>query len=159
MSDAISILLTLLPLLAVFSNVTALKTHKKIPDYVHHTALVFMTEAVMILVILLCLEMELVVLMLASLLVAHFLISTLGNLVTGIFPMFMRERGNSGMFAGLINGFCYLGSTISSYGLGAIADRGGWTAVFCTLLGVCGLVCAVWLGYTALKWRICRRAL
>ena len=158
MDDAISILLTLfLPTLAVFSNVTALKAHKKIPDYIHHTSLVFLLDALIIVVILLCLNMKLVLPMLACLLAAHFLISTLGSLVTSIFPMFMRERGNSGMLAGIINGFCYLGSTVSSYGLGSIADHFGWAAVFWTLLGVCGSVCLVWCGYVFTKWRINRR--
>lgn len=40
------------------------------------------------------------------------------------------------MLAGILNGFCYLGSTISSYGLGAVADASGWRAVFVLLLSV-----------------------
>ena len=153
MNDAISILLTLcLPMLAVFANATALKAHKKIPDYVNHMALVFALDAGIIGVILMCMEIKSVVLMLACLLAAHFLISTMGSLVTSIFPMFMRGKVNSGMIAGILNGFCYLGSTISSYGLGAIADHAGWAAVFWILLGVCGTVCVVWCGYAALKF-------
>ena len=90
-------------------------------------------------------------LMLIALIAASFMTSTISSLVTSIFPMFMRGKVNSGMIAGVINGFCYLGSTISSYGLGSIADHFGWTAVFWTLLGVCGAVCVLWCGYTVFK--------
>ena len=76
-----------------------------------------------------------VLLMLIGLVVVNFFASALNSLITSIFPMFMREKVNSGLFAGVLNGFCYLGSTISSYGLGAIADNFGWTAVFLTLIG------------------------
>ena len=153
MPDALSILMTLfLPTLAVFANAVALKAHKRIPDYVNHLSLVFALVAVFIGVILFSMKLETAIVMLLSLLAAHFLASTLGSLVTSIFPMFMRGKVNSGMIAGVINGFCYLGSTISSYGLGSIADRFGWTAVFWTLLGVCGVICVVWCGYAVLKW-------
>ena len=54
--------------------------------------------------------------------------------------MFMREHINSGLWAGVLNGFCYVGSTISSYGLGVIADNSGWNAVFLCLLVACVLM-------------------
>lgn len=152
MPDALSILLTLfLPILAVFANAIALKIHNKIPDYVNQTTVTFTLIAVVIGLILISLKLKFVVVMLVSLIAANFLASTINSLLTSIFPMFMRGKVNSGMIAGVINGFCYLGSTISSYGLGAIADHFGWNAVFWTLLGFCGLVCIVWLAYAVLK--------
>ena len=64
----------------------------------------------------------------------------------------MKEKVNSGMIAGVLNGFCYMGSTISSYGLGAIVDYyHSWTAVFWLLFGICMLVCVLWVGYTIIK--------
>ena len=89
--------------------------------------------------------------MLAGLIIMCFMASSLNSLITSIFPMFMREKLNSGLFAGVLNGFCYLGSTISSYGLGVIADHCGWTAVFFVLMGVCAAVCVVWCGYALVK--------
>jgi hypothetical protein len=38
------------------------------------------------------------------------------------------------LLAGLIDGCCYLGSALSSFGLGAISDAGGWDSVFLVLL-------------------------
>jgi len=152
MSDSISILLTLfLPILAVFGNAYALKTHKKIPDYINHCTIVFAVIAVFVGIIIGSLSMEFVVAMLIGLVVVNFLASSLNSLITSIFPLFMRGKVNSGLIAGILNGFCYLGSTISSYGLGTIADNFGWTAVFVTLLGFCVLTFIVWGGYSLYK--------
>ncbi len=157
MSDSLSILLTLfLPILAVFGNAYALRLHKKIPDYVSHCAAVFAVSAVFIGIIIGSLTLELVAFMLVGLIVVNFLASSLNSLVTSIFPLFMRGKVNSGLFAGVLNGFCYLGSTISSYGLGVIADKFGWSSVFWTLGGFCVMTVIVWVGYTALK-RVYRR--
>lgn len=152
MSDSLSILLTLfLPILAVFGNAGALRMHKKIPDYVNHCTIVFVIIALFIGVIIGSLTFELVAFMLIGLVIVNFLASSLNSLITSIFPLFMRGKVNSGLFAGVLNGFCYVGSTISSYGLGAIADGFGWKAVFWTLIGFCALVFIVWIGYASLK--------
>ena len=63
----------------------------------------------------------------------------------------MKGKINSGLIAGILNGFCYLGSTISSYGLGTIADNFGWTIVFWVLFGVCTLVCVIAVIYLFLR--------
>lgn len=152
MSDSLSILLTLfLPVLAVFGNACALNMHKKIPDYVNQCAVAFGIIGVFIGVIIGSLSFKVVLLMLIGLVVVNFFASALNSLITSIFPMFMRDKVNSGLFAGVLNGFCYLGSTISSYGLGAIADNFGWTAVFITLIGFVILSFIVWSVYICLK--------
>ena len=56
----------------------------------------------------------------------------------------MKKVVPSGMLAGILNGFCYMGSMLSNYGLGTVADYFGWSAVF-WLLFIC-LVGAVVLG-------------
>lgn len=152
MSDSLSILLTLfLPVLAVFGNASALKIHSRIPDYVNQCATVFVVIAVFVGIIIGSLNFEWAVVMLVGLIIVNFLASTLNSLITSIFPMFMRDKVNSGLFAGVLNGFCYLGSTISSYGLGAIADNFGWISVFYTLIGFCLLAFIVWGIYIHIK--------
>jgi OPA family glycerol-3-phosphate transporter-like MFS transporter len=69
--------------------------------------------------------------------VVSLLVSSCNSLITSIFPLFMKGKINSGLIAGVLNGFCYVGSTLSTYGLGLIADNYGWTAVFWTLLLAC----------------------
>lgn len=152
LNDSLSILLTLfLPVLAIFGNLCALTVHKKIADYVTHCAVVFAVVGALVALIIGCLSWKQMVLTLIGLAVVVFLVSSLNSLITSIFPTFMRGKVNSGLFAGILNGFCYLGSTISSYGLGFIADRWGWTAVFWTLFAFCLAVCVVWIGYILLR--------
>ena len=152
MSDSLSILLTLfLPILAIFGNPYALYIHKKIPDYVNHCVIIFGGMAILIGMIIGSLSLKWAIPMLIGLVAVNFFASSLNSLVTGIFPVFMRSKVNSGLCAGIINGFCYLGSTVSSYGLGVIADSFGWAAVFRTLIVFCVAVGAVWLIYTSLK--------
>lgn len=148
MADSISILLTIfLPVVAIFGNLGALKMHKKIPDYITHCFVVFALMAVLIGVIIGCLELKWAIIMLICLVAVNFLASSLNSLITGIYPIFMRGKVNSGFYAGILNGFCYLGSTISSYGLGYIAEHFGWTAVFYFLIAFCAMVAVVWSGY------------
>ena len=94
------------------------------------------------------LTFEIIYFMFIGLVIVNFLASSLNSLITSIFPMFMRTAVNSGKFAGILNGFCYLGSTVSSYGLGAVADNYGWSAVFGCMFGACvliALVCGVYM--------------
>ncbi len=69
------------------------------------------------------------------------------NVVTSLGPLKLREKVNPGKIAGILNGFCYLGSTISSYGLGMIADNWGWQSVFTLLLVLCGICMVIGLLY------------
>ncbi len=155
MDDSLSILLTLLlPMVAILGNAFALNIHRKIPDYVNQCGITFSAIAITILGIIGFLKLEFAVLMLITLVIANFLASSLNSLITSIFPMFMRGKVNSGMFAGILNGFCYVGSTMSSYGLGVIADKAGWTAVFLTLVSFSALVCIVWGGYHTARYFI-----
>ena len=148
MPDSISILLTLfLPMVAIVGNAFALSMHKKIPDYVKHCMTVFIIAMVIIGIIIGGLLLKNVVLMLAGMVVVNFLVSSLNSLITSIFPMYMREHINPGRWAGILNGFCYMGSTISSYGLGTIADFYGWGDVFWCLFAVCAVIACVCGGY------------
>ena len=152
MSDSLALVLTLfLPILAVFGNAWALKMHKKIPDYIAHTTLIFVVIGISIGIIITSLKFELASVMLVGLIAANFLASSLNSLITSIFPLYMRDHLNSGKLAGIVNGFAYVGSTISSYGLGMIADNFGWNGVFIMLIGFCALVILVWAGYMVFK--------
>ena len=57
-------------------------------------------------------------------------------------PLYYKGKASAGLLAGVLNGCCYIGSTLSSYGLGAVADGYGWNAVFYLLIA-CSAACVI----------------
>ena len=158
MSDSVSILLTLtLPIVAIFGNFIALKMHKVIPDYITHCFVVFIIIGGIVGLTIAGISQTQIIFTLAGLMFVNFMASSLNSLIVSIFPIFMREKVNSGLFAGILNGFCYVGSTISSYGLGLIADNFSWISVFWLLIGCCFFAGIVWCVYICAKYILCVR--
>ncbi|MBQ8295534.1 MAG: MFS transporter [Clostridia bacterium] len=150
--DSLSIILTVaLPLITVFSNFFAVMLHKKMPDFIHKSALLFAITGGLILLIIGMFSLKQAIVTIVCFALVRGLLGCVNSLVNGVFPLFMKEKINSGMIAGVLNGFCYVGSTASSYGLGLVADHHGWTAVFWLLFAVCVLVCVMWVGYVIVK--------
>lgn len=142
LDNSISIVLTLaLPIVSMFANAFAIKMHKRIPDFVLHCAIMFLSAGLIIGGVIVGISSNQFVLTLLGSTVVCFLIASCNSIITSMFPLFMKGKVNSGLIAGILNGFCYLGSAISSYGLGSIADHFGWIWVFWTLLFVCVAVC------------------
>ena len=54
-----------------------------------------------------------------------------------MFVLDHRRSLNAGFAAGLLNTFCYIGSTATTYILGAVSQSKGWNAVFVIMLIVC----------------------
>ena len=151
-SDSLAVFLTLLlPLISIFGVPLMVFAHKKIPDYVSLCVVGFAVIGGIVAVIMWSLYIGAAFIMLGGLLIASLIANGLNSVVGGIFPVNMRKMANSGMLAGVLNGFCYLGSTISSYGLGYIADQRGWMAVFGVLLAFCVFACLCWTVYLTLK--------
>ena len=158
-SDSLSIFLTLfLPILAIFSNAFAVRVHTRIPDYVDHCVALFAVIGGFVVVVIGGFVSKLMLIMFAGLIASSFLAASLNNLLMSVFPLFMRDKVDSGKVAGVLDGFCYIGSAISSYGLGAIADSFGWIYVFYTLLGVCVAILLVWGAYSGVKHSLNKKA-
>ncbi len=136
--DYVSILITIvLPLLAVCGIWVVLFMRKRIADFVMLAAILFGTAALFIGIVILCLPTGLLIVTVGSFGVVACLMSGVNNIVTSMAPLYWKDKLNSGRLAGILNGFCYLGSALSSYGLGLIADMGGWNAVFWLLFSLC----------------------
>ncbi len=150
--DFFSILLTLaLPLVAMFANMFAVWLHQKVSDFVLQAGITFAITGGVIGMIIACLTQDALVVTLVGFALVSFLISSVNSLITSVFPLYMKGKMNSGLLAGVLNGMCYVGSTASSYGLGAVADAWGWTVVFYVLLAACALVVLLAVGYGAVK--------
>ena len=62
------------------------------------------------------------------------LMAAINNVITSIVPLYSRDKIDSGLSAGLLNTFCYVGSTLATSLLGRIADTKGWNDVFICIL-------------------------
>ena len=154
--DSLSILLALaLPIVSIFSNFLTVYLHKRCPDYIYQNALVFGTSGILVLGIIAGLGLQnsaaSLIITLAGFTLVTFIVYSSNTLITSLYPMKMKGKINSGLIAGVLNGFCYVGSTISDFGLGFVAKSGGWTAVFWTIFGICGVVCAAAIVYACIK--------
>ena len=146
--DYASILLTmLLPILAIFGTAVANALRKKIGDFVSLCAVFFLASALCIGLVILCMPTGLVVVTLGCFGVVSCLMAGVNNIITSMAPLYWKEKVNSGLLAGVLNGFCYVGSTLSAYGLGVIADRGGWDSVFWLLFSLCAVAVVIGGGY------------
>ena len=134
LEDSLSILLTLvLPGISAFCGVITLWASKIIKSFPLLASVMFGISAVCALAIRLTLGVSFVVA-----LVFFGIISLLAHCInavsTNLLPLRVRGSLNPGTVSGLLNGSCYVGSTISAYGLGLIADNSGWDAVFSVFL-------------------------
>jgi OPA family glycerol-3-phosphate transporter-like MFS transporter len=154
--DYVSILLTIvLPILAIFGTSVAVFINKKVKDFVMLSTLLLLGSAIFIGVVILCLPTGLFAVTVISFGIVSCLMAGVNNVITSMAPLYWKDKVNAGLLAGVLNGFCYLGSTISAYGLGAVADAGGWNVVFWLLFAI--LVVAVIIGLVSfiikkLKW-------
>ena len=146
MPSYLSILLTLfLPMLALFATAVAVRLNKNIPDTVDLCAIAFAFIGVLMGAVMLFANLSAAVMILCLSLVS-LSTSAINNAVTSMFPLYHKAEINSGMAAGVLNGFCYIGSALSDYGLGLIADLSGWNAVFivlCVASEVCVLIAII----------------
>jgi sugar phosphate permease len=62
------------------------------------------------------------------------LMAAINNVITSVVPLYSRDKIDSGLSAGLLNTFCYVGSTLATSLLGKIADTKGWNEVFVCIL-------------------------
>ena len=137
MKDEVAIFSSLvLPLLGTFGAFVAIWLNKYIKSFVKLSTVLFTASSVVIIGIM-TLGSQSAIMMILCFGVVLCLMHGVNNVVTSIAPLKMRDKMNPGKTAGILNGFCYLGSTISSYGLGMIADNWGWTSVFMLLLVMC----------------------
>jgi OPA family glycerol-3-phosphate transporter-like MFS transporter len=121
----------------VFGTVVAVTLRKKIKDFVALCTLLFACSAFFISLVIVCLPLDVFIVTLGSFGIVACLMASVNNVITSMAPLYWKERVNSGMLAGILNGLCYVGSTLSAYGLGAIADRWGWNVGFWLLFGLC----------------------
>lgn len=143
--QSLSILLTLLlPIVAVFGTAFVVALNKRIKDYSGLIAILFSIASLFIGLVVALLSSPFWGLILIAFGTISLLMSGSNNVVTSILPLSLRDKANSGFLAGILNGCCYLGSTFSSAGLGALHDYfNEWLPVCYFLLGASVFVAVV----------------
>lgn len=148
LADSLSIVLTLiLPVLGIFGAMFASLLHRYLKNFLVLAGAMFGMAAICLLAVVLLLKTSYWAVILVFFGLVVLLMHGINNVIVSMTPMYLREKLDSGKTAGILNGFCYVGSTISSYGLGAVADLQGWNGVFHLLLIVCAVPVAFTLIY------------
>ncbi|MBO4433642.1 MAG: MFS transporter [Clostridia bacterium] len=134
-NSASLILATVVYVIGVLSAIVVKRINEKIKNLISLAIVFFLATATFIGLITAFLKISFIPVVLLFTLV---MLSSYGvnNIVTGIGPLYLRDEINPGTAAGMLDGFCYVGSALSTYTLGSIADHFGWTAVILTILTI-----------------------
>ena len=142
--NSISIVLTLvLPFLVIFGSILAIWSNKKIKDFTILCGIFFLISLIFLILIVKFMSLVGWVPQLIFFGIVVFLMSAINNVIGNIAPLQLRDYVNAGAYAGIMNGFCYLGSASSSYGLGVIVDKSGWQGVFNLFFVLCVVCCVL----------------
>lgn len=146
-SSSLSIIVTLLlPVLSIFGATLVKILHKKLKNENILNGIFYLATVVLAFLIIATIDLRSAPLTLALFGGTACMMASVNNVITSIVPLYSRDKIDSGLSAGLLNTFCYVGSTLSITLLGKIADTKGWNDVFvCILLFAAAAfaVCAV----------------
>ncbi len=148
-SQSFSILLTLcLPLVSTLGAAIAKKVHEKIASHATMNLIFYFVSAVLCAGILFSLKIHSIIAIMLCFIGVACGMSMVNNVITSMFALDHRKVLNAGFAAGLLNTFCYVGSTATSYTLGAVSQSSGWNAVFVIMLLLCIVAAVVcFVGY------------
>lgn len=133
--SSLSIIVTLLlPVVSIFGASLVRKLHKRQKDENVLNGIFYFVAMLLSGLIILTLNFRSVPLTLALFGGIACLMAAVNNVITSVVPLYSRDKIDSGLSAGLLNTFCYVGSTLSTTLLGKIADTRGWNDVFLCIL-------------------------
>ncbi len=137
------LLTTALPIVAFVGSFAMIRVDKKVGNYVLECGIVFALAGICLAILVFCRNVNSWLITFLPLVVVYCLMSGINGLITAIYPMKLDKRVNAGTVAGLVDGFCYIGSAISGYGIGSISEgANGWNTIFALFLTV-ATVCTV----------------
>ena len=155
LGQSISTFLTLfLPLVAVFGATIAVLIYNRVKGIVLTCGALYGVSALLMTAVVFLLDLPIWIITLICFMLVSMCMSGVNNVLTALFPITCPKNYNVGLVAGLIDGFCYLGSAITTYALGSVSESLGWNAVFYILLGVCLLMiilCIIYAISTKIK--------
>lgn len=133
--SSLSIIVTLLlPVVSIFGASLVKILHKKQKNENVLNGIFYLGAVVLSGLIILTISLKSVPLTLALFGGIACLMAAVNNVITSVVPLYSRDKIDSGLSAGLLNTFCYVGSTLATSLLGKIADTKGWNDVFICIL-------------------------
>ncbi len=133
--SSLSIIITLiLPVISISGASIVKILHKKQKDENALNGIFYFGAIILSGLIILTLNLKSVPLTLALFCGTACLMAAINNVITSVVPLYSRDKIDSGLSAGLLNTFCYVGSTLATSLLGKIADTKGWNDVFICIL-------------------------
>ena len=133
--SSLSIIVTLLlPVLSIFGASLVKTLHKKHKDENVLNSIFYFAAMILAGLIILTINLKSAPLTLLLFGLIACLMSAINNVITSVVPLYSRDKIDSGLSAGLLNTFCYVGSTLATSLLGRIADTKGWNDVFICIL-------------------------
>ncbi len=134
-SSSLSIIVTLLlPVLSIFGASLVKSLHKRQKNENILNGIFYFAAMILSSLIIFTLNLKSAALTLVLFGGIACLMSAINNVITSVVPLYSRDKIDSGLSAGLLNTFCYIGSTLATSLLGRIADTKGWNDVFICLL-------------------------
>lgn len=131
MSSSLSIIVTLLlPVLSIFGASIVKACHKKQKNVNVLNGVYYFVSVILSATIIATISFKSAPLTLILFGGTACMMSSVNNVITSIVPLYSRDKIDSGLSAGILNTFCYVGSTMSTTVLGKIADTKGWNDVF-----------------------------
>lgn len=138
LTKSFSILLALfLPMVSTLGATIAKKTHEKISSHSTMNMIFYAVAAVLCAGIIISLKIRNLPAIMVCFIGLSCSMAMSNNVITSMFALDHRNLLNAGFAAGLLNTFCYVGSTATTYVLGAVSQAKGWKAVFIIMLAVC----------------------
>ena len=133
-----AVLLTiLLPLFAILGANLAITLSRKVKNYVVGCGVLYSTATLILGILLILLNFNSWVVSLICFMLISAMMAGVNNIITNVFPMQLKNGVDAGLIAGFIDGFCYVGSALSSFGLGSIAEHADWNVIMYLFLGLC----------------------
>ncbi len=147
MKESLSIIITvILPLIAIAGSWFSTQLHKRWKNTSLLNAGLYTAEAATLFFVMLSARNKSVkspVLMIVLFSLSAMLMSAVNNIITSIIPLYMRDKMESGLLAGVLDTFCYIGSSLSTGLLGYISDKSSWNGVFLCLFIFGGAACII----------------
>ena len=129
-SESFSTLLTVLfPFAAIIASYLSVLFNKKIKNYVLLSGL-FILIGIASLSLAWIFQFNEIITLVIACIILSICCAAVANITTSIIPLRIKNKKESGFYAGLFNGCVYIGTALVTYALGASAQSLGWNKTF-----------------------------